>query len=173
MILLINGPFGIGKSTVADSVVRRHEGTLLYDPELVGAFARRLATGVEDASDFQELAIWPLAVVANAGALKDAYHRDLVVPMCIWRLDRFQAISEGLRRIDPRLICVRLTATEETVRRRILGRAEADGPHEWCLSHLGRGLAAANDPRFGLEVATEGQSPEQVASAVIELLKGR
>ena len=35
VILFLNGPFGIGKTTTAHLLVERLPGALLYDPELV------------------------------------------------------------------------------------------------------------------------------------------
>lgn len=170
MILLLNGPFGIGKTTLATRLVARLPDAMLYDPEVVGAALRHLVRGVDAADDFQDLAAWPAAVVANARALREAYGRSLVVPMCLWRRDRFAAITEGLRRVDPDLACFRLTASEATLRARILGRPDAEGPHAWCLAHLASGLAAARDPRFGTEVSTEGRDPDEVAAEVLRVL---
>ena len=42
MIVFINGPFGVGKTTVAERLVGRLPGSLLFDAELVGSFLRRI-----------------------------------------------------------------------------------------------------------------------------------
>ena len=166
MILLINGPFGIGKTTLADELVRRLPNALHFDPELVGSLVVRLVRDLETTEDFQDLAAWPAAVVATADVLRRTYGRDLVVPMCLWRPERFEAIASGLAALDPGFLAIRLTASEATLRSRILGRPDAEGSHAWCLGHLERALGA----RDGLAIDTEGRTPTEVADAVLALL---
>ena len=41
MILLLNGAFGIGKTTVARVLVARMPNALLFDPEMIGLILQR------------------------------------------------------------------------------------------------------------------------------------
>jgi len=170
VILFLNGPFGIGKTTTARLLVERLPGAVLYDPELVGTFLRALVEPVEQREDFQDLALWPRLVVDMARLLRETYGRSLVVPMALWHHDYFATITAGLQGVDQDLVCVRLTATEDTLRGRILARPDSEGPHAWCLAHLDVGLVAARDPAFGVEVHTDGRTPVEVANAVLALL---
>jgi predicted kinase len=170
MIIFLTGPFGVGKSTVARLLVERVPGAILYDPEPVGALLRDLLGPVEQVSDFQEYGVWRALVVDLARRVAETYGRPLVIPMTVWRRDYFEAITGGLRQIDPALLCVRLTASREVLLGRILGRPDADGPHAWCLAHLEVGLAAAADPAFGVEVSTEGRTPTEIADAIVREL---
>jgi hypothetical protein len=166
MIVLINGPFGIGKTTTAEELVRLQPNAIHFDPELIGAFLRRLLGPLAAEEDYQDLPPWRSLFVALAGEVGATYGRDLIVPMCLWRRDYFAAITDGLRGQDPDLACFRLVASREEVTRRILGRPDAEGSHEWCLSHLDEGLAAANDPAFGIGIDTDGRTPRQVAEQI-------
>ncbi len=170
MIVFLNGPFGIGKTTAAHLLVERLPHTMLYDPEEVGTFVRRLVSPVEQRRDYQDHAFWRALCVEVARLLRETYCRTLVVPMAVWRRDYFESITEGLRGVDPELVCLRLTASEEVLRRRILGRPDADGPHAWCLEHLHVGLAASCDPFFGLETPTDDHTPEEVVDAIVNAL---
>lgn len=170
MIILLNGPFGIGKTTTADLLVERLPDAMLLDPEEIGTFVRRLVSPIEQRDDYQDHALWRVLFVEVAGLLRETYGRTLVVPMTIWRRDYFAAITTGLRGVDPNLVCLRLTASEDVVRRRILGRPNADGPHAWCLEHLHVGLSASRDPFFGQEIPTDGRTPEEVARAIVNAL---
>lgn len=171
MIVLINGPFGIGKTTAATLLVQRLPGSMLYDPEPLGSFVRTTVGHLDPVADYQDFPLWRALVVETARLLRQAYPGPIVIPMTIWRRDYFDPITEGLRRIDPAFVCLRLTASESTLRARILARPDADGPHDWCLRHLERGLAAARDPAFGIEVPTDGASPDAVCDAILQILK--
>jgi hypothetical protein len=170
MIVLLNGPFGIGKSTVARLLVERIPGAMIYDPEFVGALLRNVLRPIDSVEDFQEYSLWCPLVVDLAGRLVETYGRPLIIPMALWRREYFEAITAGLRRIDERLVCVRMTASRDVLVKRILGRPDEDGPHAWCLAHLDVGLAAAADSAFGVEVSTEGRSPADVADDIVRML---
>jgi predicted kinase len=170
MIVFLNGPFGVGKTTVARVLVETIPRAMLYDPELVGIFVRRLLGPARKHDDFQDYALWRTLVIAVACLLRATRAGPLVIPMTIWRRDYFTAVSAGLRRIDLELLCFRLTASENVLRQRILARPEEEGSHVWCLSHLEVGLAAANDPAFGTEIQTDDRTPQEVAEAIIESL---
>jgi hypothetical protein len=109
-------------------------------------------------------------VIETARVLRAAYGCTLVMPMTVWRRDYFAAFKAGLREVDPELQCFRLTAAEEVLRARILGRPTDDGPHDWCLAHLPAGLALMRDEAFGEAVATDGRTPEEVAEAILARL---
>jgi 2-phosphoglycerate kinase len=85
MIVFLNGPFGVGKTTVARLVVERIPGAMLFDPELIGAMLRGLFGEVEAVGDFQEYAIWRDLAVDLARRVIEGYGRALVVPMTVWR----------------------------------------------------------------------------------------
>lgn len=170
-MVLINGPFGIGKTSAARELLGLLPHGLLFDPEEIGSFLRRLLGPLASAEDYQELPLWRSLTVALALRVQAATGRDLVVPMTIWRPDHFAEITAGPRAGGTRLTCVRLIASRETLRARILGRAEEEGPHAWCLAHLESGLAAANDPAFGIAVQTDGRTPREVAAAIARLVR--
>lgn len=171
MILFLNGPFGVGKSTVAEIVVKRIPSAVVFDPEVVGAFVwhltRDIDEDVEGRNDFQDHPLWEPMVVETARLLKGGYGGMLIIPMTIWRWDRFERLVDGLGGVDPDLGLFRLTASEATLRSRILGRPESEGNHGWCLGHLGVCLEASRDPAFGVEIRTEERSSFEVADEIL------
>jgi hypothetical protein len=166
MIVWLNGPFGIGKTTTARALVRRLEGALLYDPEIVGGALRQMVVEVDAADDFQDLRAWRRLVVESARVLRTTYDRTLVVPMTVWRGAYLAELADGFRSIDPDLHCLRLTAPEAALRARILGRPEEEGPHDWALGHLAEGLELMHDPRAGEEVVTADRTPDEIADDI-------
>lgn len=170
MILFLNGPFGIGKTTVANILVQQIPLAMLYDPEEVGSLVQRLVSPIEKVSDFQDLVLWRTLVIEVAKLLKETYGRTLIIPMTIWRHDYFETIIGGLGCVDPDITCFRLTASKDTLMSRILSRPDAEGPHAWCIAHLEVGIAASHDPFFGIELQTDGYTPAEIAHAIIETL---
>jgi adenylate kinase family enzyme len=166
MMIFLNGPFGVGKTTTARLLVERIPHARLYDPEHVGAILRATLGKIERVSDYQDHRLWPRLTVEGARLLWVTSRRPLVIPMTIARRDRFDFITSRLRRINPDLLCVRLTASREVLKQRILGSSE--GQH-WRLDHLDEGMALSGDPAFGQEIPTEGRIPAEVADVIMEL----
>ena len=58
MAVLLNGAFGVGKTTVARRLVRLLSGSLLFDPEVIGFALRRLPSFLplrgRGTSDYQD-----------------------------------------------------------------------------------------------------------------------
>ena len=168
MILFINGPFGVGKTTTARLLVEGLPDAVLYDPEIVGAFVCSLTEDFEQVEDFQDHRLWETMVVEAARALREGYGGPLVIPMTVWRPGRFWRLTEGLRDVDPDLRLFWLAAPEETVRGRIFSRPDAEGNHEWCLKHLATCTEALRDPLFGVEVGTDDLTPHEVADEILK-----
>jgi len=173
MILFLNGTFGVGKSTAAEMNVERIPLAAVYDPELVGAFVwhltRDMDEDVDGRKDFQDHPLWEPMVVETARLLLAEYGRTLVIPMTIWRRDRFERLVDGLHTVESDLRLFYLTASEETLRSRILGRPESEGNHGWCLRHLEAYLEASKEPAFGTRIKTDGRIPAEIAGEILDL----
>jgi hypothetical protein len=113
VIVWLNGPFCVGKTTTAAALLRRLPDAMLYDPEVLGAALRQIAGAVDRAEDFQDMRPWRALVVETARLLRTAYGRALVVPMTVWRRDYADELVAGFRRADPDLRRFRLTVPEE------------------------------------------------------------
>lgn len=171
MIIFLNGPFSVGKTSVARVLVEQVPGALLYDPELVGSFLRyHILAGIEQPDDFQDIPFWLTLTLDLAGMLVSTYRQPLVIPMSLWRLDRAEQMRLGLAAIDPEVVWLQLTASRKTLTERILARDDVpDGDRSWWFDHLESGLAMAFDSGFGMPVPTDCRSPEEVAESILEL----
>ena len=164
MIVWLNGPFGVGKTSVARALLEAKPDWSLLDPEVRGEELVRQWPGVDD---FQDLPEWRKAVVEDA--VERTGTGDLVIPMTIWRLEYYREIMDGLKgatEVRP----FRLTANEETMRARILNDRKERRAAEWRLDRLGSGLDAFEDTAFGDHVATDGRTPEKVAELILVTL---
>lgn len=59
MLIWLNGPFRVGKTLVAEALIKRLPDAVLLDPEPYGLLPRGMLTTVEPVDDFQDLAAWP------------------------------------------------------------------------------------------------------------------
>ncbi len=135
MILFINGPFGVGKTSVARLLVQKIPHSMLYDPEVIGAVLHRALGPFAKVEDFQNHALWrPLlvggahagnGVGADAGDTHDGVGRDLYDP-----------IIAGLRSVDAALSCFRLTASREVLIDRLVSDTEDREAYAWRTTHV-------------------------------------
>src|SRR6266568_7435520 len=83
MIIVVNGPFGVGKSTAAHLLVKRLPGAMLYDPEVIGFILRRVGRPLIKSADYQDLALW--RGLTTWGAWIRSYAGYGGPSLCRWR----------------------------------------------------------------------------------------
>lgn len=169
MIVMINGAFGAGKTSVANELLRRLDGAMLFDPEVVGFMLRHIIADdmkldEEKTGDFQDLEMWKPLTVYVARQLRDTYGKDLIVPMTIYNKDYFKAIHGGFLEIDPDTHHFCLTAKKETIHRRLIERGEAEG--NWCFEQTDKCLAGFEDACFERFISTEDIGIEEIAEFI-------
>ena len=170
MIIMLNGSFAAGKSTVAELLMERLYHSMLYDPEMVGYGLRPIIQPVETFSDFQDLTVWRSLVVETARQLKRVYGRTLIVPMTLWHRPYFEEIVTGLRAIDPYLHHFCLTATRETLLQRLEQRAHTEEAFAWIRERIERCVPAFESPIFHTQIPTDEQTPEEVVETILKLI---
>jgi len=171
VIVFINGPFGVGKTTVAKLLVTKIPSAILYDPEVIGSILQRVLGSFKKVEDFQDYALWRRLVVGGARLLRKASGRALVIPMTVWRHAYYDPIIAGLRRVDPDLSCFRLTASRDVLMDRISSDTEDREAYAWRTSHVEVCLKASHDPAFGTEIRTDSRTPVEVADRILEIVQ--
>jgi hypothetical protein len=170
---MLNGAFGVGKSTVAKTLVDRlAPNAHLFDPELVGTMVRGVTQGIrtggEDTDDFQDIALWRILTIQTAAALLAQAHGTLVVPMTLVNPAYFREIKCGFERIDPAVRHFCLMASERTIHRRLLFRGHLPG--SWPWKRTTRCLASLSSPEFAEHVNTEHMTVWQITDKIVERL---
>jgi deoxyadenosine/deoxycytidine kinase len=94
VIIWVNGPFGVGKTTVATQLLSRLPDAMLYDPETVGAMLRTYLPNTE--ADFQDLPPWRPLVAATAVELIAYTGQPLITPMSLLREDYAKQIFTAI-----------------------------------------------------------------------------
>ena len=88
MIILINGPFGVGKTSVATLLNENLENYIIFDPEEIGSMLRNIVTEdiqyqKEKTDDFQDIILWKELTVLIAAKLMATYNTNLIIKICL------------------------------------------------------------------------------------------
>lgn len=168
MIVMINGAFGVGKTTVAKALNEQWQNSMVYDPEMVGVMLREMLPSdikqqEAEEGDFQDLILWKELVVQIAQSLVRKYNCHLIVPMSIPNIDYFNYIRKGFERIsNTEHYC--LTASPETIESRLLMRGEEKG--DWCFQQTDRCVRNFKQYDFSIYISTEDRSVEAIAQEI-------
>ena len=169
MIVWLNGPFGVGKTTAATALRAHLPGAREFDPERYGWLLHR-ALGPFRPADYQQLRLWRHGSVR--GAVRRARHdHTLIVPMTVLDPDHLDELLVGIRRRGPQVLHVTLHAEPSSLQDRIKADRDDPGAHDWRLGQLDRYLRAAPVlGRHGPVVDTTGRTPDQVVTDLVSLL---
>ena len=165
LIVWLNGPFGVGKSTTARVLAARLPGSAEFNPERLGWLVKR-TLGVIRRGDYQDVTLWRSGTVRLAARRARAVD-TLVVAMAVLRPDYLDEISAGLSARGHRLHHVLLDASPERLRRRIEADIQDPAARAWRLGQLDVYLTVrAHLLARGAVVDTDDLAPDRVADAV-------
>ena len=172
MIILVNGSFGVGKTTISELLVNRIPNSLLYDPEIVGSCLSNIVRPIEQFEDFQDLTMWRTLTITTAQLLRHTYRRTLVVPMTIWYEPYFHEITSGLKQFEPDLFHFCLTATAKTIFERLEGRRSehTSGAYRWICQRVESCVDSFQSLTFAVHIVTDGRTADEIASEILSNL---
>lgn len=180
MLLHLNGPPGIGKSTLARLYTQRHPGTLNVDIDALHQFL----SGWEGSGDHAHEILRPVAKAMVGAHL--AGGRDVVLPQYLARVEEIEAFEQIARRHGARFVEIVLRADREEAVSRFSGRPAVD---EWdrhnrdvverlggdaFLAEMYHNLADVLDARPNAVVvpAAEGATEETYQAILANLREG-
>ena len=148
MIVWINGPYGGGKTTLVEELLRRRPDAVTLDPEYVGYWLRQTVAVPTD--NVQDLRGWREIVVASVLSVHRHHAQLLLVPMTLINPAYRDEVLGALDTAGVKLLEVFLDVSTEELRRRIDSRVlypndpvrDADA-RNWCLSQIPEGITAA------------------------------
>jgi len=177
VIVMINGSFGVGKTTIAKLLRSRLPGSVIYDPEWSGFVLRRLPKWIKlkgsGSDDYQDIALWRRSAVAGVRLFRLFASGPVIVPMAFSRRDYFDEVVRGIEPLDSELRMFCLKASLATVKKRLVERGtEIEGAGtEWIACRIIECAEAHRDSNFGEPVDTEGRSAREVAEEIIRRLR--
>jgi chloramphenicol 3-O-phosphotransferase len=165
MIVLLNGAFGIGKTTVARLVVKRLPGTALFDPEKIGFVLQRVRKLIgRPVDDFQDLASWRRLLILGLRATRKI-RRNVIVPMTFSNVAYLEEVRSGIARFEPHVLHLCLVAPVEVVHDRRTRRGF--DATEWEYRRAAECCDAHRDAAFAEHLPTAGLTAEEVADRVL------
>lgn len=174
MIIMINGTFGVGKTTIAKKLLSVIENSMLYDPEQIGFMLRNMVSDEikkshEKTDNFQDLELWTELTVQVAKSLTSKYNKNLIVPMAIYNKDYFKYIATGFKNFDVSVYHFCLQAEEGIIYERLRARGEAEG--NWCFQQTQNCVEAFKDPIFKVHIQTDSLSPDEIVKQIAQAVR--
>ena len=169
MIIWLNGPFGVGKTTLANLLHQEIPNSILYDPELLGDFFQENLPKAVCPEDFQDYPIWRQTTVQIIRDLATKTGQVIIVPMTVFKKEYYQEIIEQGLREDIYVQHYILVAEKETILDRLGKRTQEN--NNWALKHLDNCLQAFEDQIPGQKIDTDGLTVDEIAEIVLKDLK--
>lgn len=169
MIIWLSGPYGVGKSTLAEAMAAKMENALIFDAEEVGNAVRENYPDCPYGYIFEDYPLWGEFCYLLLKDIHEKFQKDILVPMTLLRKDSYRIIERLAHDgIDTRLII--LQASYQTVHDRILARGEEE--RCWCMEsiELARSGSAALP---GIPVQTDDKSIEVLRDSILRLIADR
>lgn len=170
MIIMINGAFGAGKTTVSKALQEKIPNSMIFDPEEVGILLRNIIPNeikvqTEKTGDFQDLKLWPKLVVMIAEQVKKQYNRHLIVPMTLRDIEYFKYIYTGLGNIDSEIYHFCLKASVTKIHERLNERGEEPG--SWAFQQTEKCVYAYEKYDFNRYIDTENLGVKEIVDIIV------
>ena len=163
MIIWLSGPYGVGKSTLAEAMAAKMENAFLFDAEEVGNAVRGNYPDCPYGYIFEDYPLWGEFCYMLLKDVHEKFRKDILVPMTLLRRESF-GIIEKLNRDGINTHLIVLEADYQTVHDRILARGEEEGC--WCMENieLAREGSAALP---GIHIQTDDKTVDELCDEVL------
>ena len=163
MIIWLSGPYGVGKSTLAENMANHMDNALIFDAEEVGNAVRENYPDHPYGFIFEDYPLWSEFCYLLLKDIHEKFHKNILVPMTLLRKESYDLIKRFLQDgIKTRLIV--LEASYQTVHDRILARGEEEGC--WCIENIE--LARAGSASLpGIHIQTDEKTVDELRDEVL------
>jgi broad-specificity NMP kinase len=172
MIVLINGSFGAGKTTIAKLLREKFPGSVIYDPEWAGVALMRAARWIRfqgsGTDDFQDINLWRRLTVRGSKLARWLFSGPVIVPMTFTRRAYLDEVMAGLNQVDPEVKLFCLRATLPTVKQRLAQRGTDNDERaaNWVARRIIECVEAHQDLHFGEPIETDDRPAHLVAAEI-------
>lgn len=170
VILLLNGAFGIGKTSVARVMVTRLPRSILYDPEIIGIAVQRIARlAGRNVGDFQDLRLWRRLTITALRIVR-LFRPNVIVPMAFSNAEYLQELRAGIAGFERRQFHFCLVAPIEVVRERLQSRRVDATDAAWQYRRAAECCAVHNDEKFAIQINAADRDVADIASEILETI---
>lgn len=165
MIIWISGPYGVGKSTLAEAMVDQMENALIFDAELVGDAVRSNYPDDPYGYIYEDYSLWSEFCCKLLTDVHNNFHKDILIPMTLLRSASYESIIRKLRDNGIETHLVVLEASYDSVHDRILARGEEEGC--WCMENIAlarEGCSALP----GIHINTDGVTVDELVEIILK-----
>lgn len=171
MIIWINGPFGVGKSTLAKDLMAVMSNVMLFDPEHVGKMLWQQVPRALHEDEFESEPVWRSTTLHLLRHCYERYSMNIVVPMTLATDVGFDEIVGCLLADGIQVHHYTLMASLECIDARLTKRGERRGG--WESQQIKRCLDSLERPKFATHINTDWQLEREVTKRVYGLLQTR
>lgn len=168
MIIWISGAYGVGKSTLADSLANKLDDTLIFDAEEVGNAVRGNYPDCPYGFIFEDYALWAEFCYKLLKDIHDSFHKNILVPMTLVRSKSHTAIIEKLIQSGIKTHLIILEASHKNIHNRILARGEDEGC--WYMQNIEMSRTNSSALPGGIHINTDNLSPDKLADIALSKL---
>lgn len=168
MIVWISGPYGVGKSTLAEALVNKINNAFLFDAEKVGDAVRENYPNEPYGVIYEDYPLWCEFNYMLLRDIHNTFHHNIFVPMTMVRQNSYDKIIQRLLDdgIDTKLII--LEGSYQCIHDRILARGEEEGC--WCMENIEMSSNSSKTIQNGYHISTDDKSVDELARIVLEYI---
>lgn len=168
MIYWINGPYGVGKSTLASKLHEINSNSFIFDAEVVGnAIRDNMPKELFNGYIFEKYNLWFEMIFKLLKEITHKFDGDIYIPMTLVYEDSFNKIEKLLKKSNIEIKHILLESTYEVVKERILKRGESEDC--WCIMNIG--LCIENQSKFNnvVRIKSTNKSVNELAQIILKL----
>ncbi len=167
MIIWINGPYGVGKSTLAEKLHELNGNSFIFDAEAVGNAVRdNLPPELFNGWIFENYPMWHKVCSELLANIAGRYRGDVYVPMTLVEEDSFAKITRPLLDAGFNVKHILLESRYDVIHDRIIKRGE--GEDCWCMRNIKLCLEKQAEITDVIRVVSVGKPVEELAAEVME-----
>lgn len=174
MILWLNGPFGVGKTTTAQAICEGRSAWTLFDPEEIGQRVR-VENPEQPSTDFQDIRQWRVLVPQALCTHDDANAGNVVAPQTVLNQSYWNEMCHQFEQHHSMVFHVMLDCDSAILAARIANDQFNNAACGWRSEHLDQysiardWMTAAAD----LVVDTSSMTPTEVTTTILQALPER
>ena len=167
MIYWINGSYGVGKTTIAEALVKKIKKAYIFDPEAVGNAVRdNHPQELIFSYIFEDYELWRKYNYELLKDISSKYDGDIVVPMTLVRKESYNDIIKKLKDDNIKIGYFFLDGDYQTIHDRILKRGEDEDC--WCMKNINMCLDVQKKDVNAVHINTIDKSVDDIANEIIE-----